>query len=108
MFLFYPFFCAYTLVNSVLEVLMKRLSLSSWVVLVGLVSGNAMAAQSLSEAKKVVADYQTLREACTDATGAKRLECMTRLSTSSDRYREAKTFVIANSGASQMKVAKAH
>ncbi len=87
---------------------MKRLGFVSWVVLVGLMSGNAMAAQSLSEAKKIVADYQMLREACSDATGAKRLECMARLSSASDRYREAKTFVMASSGSTQMKLAKAH
>ncbi len=107
MFLFYPFFCAYTFGNSVLGVLMKRTIICSWVVLVGLTSGNAMAAQTLNEAKKVVADYQTLREACSDATGAKRLECMARLSSASDRYREAKTFVMASSSG-QLKVAKAH
>lgn|GEM_PF-3980474 len=87
---------------------MKRVMIGSWVVLVGLVSGNAMAAQSLTEAKKIVADYQILREACSDATGAKRLECMARLSSSSDSYREAKTFVMASSSGNQIKIAKAH
>jgi hypothetical protein len=88
-----------------LEVLMKLSIFSAWIVLAGLASGNAMASQSLSEAKKTVADYQMLREACSDATGAKRLECMARLSSASDTYREAKTFVIANS-AGQQKIAK--
>ncbi|HRH78752.1 MAG TPA: hypothetical protein PK129_15505 [Cellvibrionaceae bacterium] len=87
---------------------MKSAVISSWVLVVGLVSGNAMAAQTLTEAKKVVADYQTLREACSDATGAKRLECMARLSSTSDSYREAKTFVMANSTGNQIKIAKAH
>jgi hypothetical protein len=33
---------------------------------------------------------------------------MARLSSASDRYREAKTFVMASSGSAQMKLAKAH
>lgn len=70
-------------------------------------SGNALAAQSYGEAKRTVADYQKLREACTDATGAKRLECMTRLSTASDTYREAKVVVAANASNTQWKLARA-
>lgn len=87
---------------------MKLTLCGAWVILAGLVSGNATAAQSLSEAKKTVADYQMLREACSDATGAKRLECMARLSSASDTYREAKTFVMANSNNGQVKIAKAN
>jgi hypothetical protein len=108
-----------------LEVLMRNsvltlgVNLIALIVLIG-ISSKTIAAQSLSEAKKAVASYQTLREACADATGEKRLECMSRLSSASDSYREAKTFVLASknknrnsartgqSGIAQYRVAKAH
>ncbi|MEY4588336.1 MAG: hypothetical protein RL497_412 [Pseudomonadota bacterium] len=101
------------------SVLTLGVNLIALIVLIG-ISSKTIAAQSLSEAKKAVASYQTLREACADATGEKRLECMSRLSSASDSYREAKTFVLASknknrnsartgqSGIAQYRVAKAH
>jgi hypothetical protein len=87
---------------------MRATFFSSILILSGFVSSNAMAVQSLAEAKKAVLDYQILREACSDATGAKRLECMSRLSSASESYREAKTFVLASQSSNSYPVAKAH
>lgn len=85
---------------------MRLSSMGILVLVLGLSSEGALATQTISEAKRTVADYQKLREACTDATGAKRLECMTRLSSASDSYREAKTLLSANTGAAQIRIAK--
>jgi hypothetical protein len=108
LFLFYTISNAYTYGNSIVEVLMKPGAMSSWVILVGLISVNASAELSLPDAKKVVADYQTLREACSDTTGAKRLECMARLSSASDGYRQAKAVVAASTASNNPKIVKAH
>lgn len=84
---------------------MRLSSIATLVLVLGFSEG-ALATQTILEAKRTVSDYQKLREACTDATGAKRLECMTRLSSASDSYREAKTLLSANAGTSQVRIAK--
>ncbi len=70
-------------------------------------ASTAFAADSLSQAKNTVAAYQALRESCAQTLGKARLDCMSRLSQSSDAYRDAKNLVTASENKSP-KLAKGH
>ena len=54
----------------------------------------------LSKAKQTIESYQNLRDACAEARHKKRQDCLSRLSSASEDYREAKLLVLANTSAS--------
>lgn len=63
-------------------------------------AGAASIDDKLLKAQETINNYQNLRDACAESRNKKRQDCLSRLSSASESYREAKLLVLANSSAS--------